>query len=73
MRRNVDNISQEMIETIKNKTAFALPNSPSAMGMKPAEIKEAFFRALVDDKESFAAEFFRAISEVNEVFEYLWT
>lgn len=67
-KKTITAVSAEMINTIKNKTAFALPNSPSAMGMKPADIKAAFWSAIIGDSESVMAELVRAITEANAAF-----
>lgn len=54
---------------IKNKTAFGLPDRPSYSGMKPAEIKRAFWSPLIDEKDdvSVLGLLERAISETNGV------
>ena len=71
-RRNVAGVTAEAVNAIKNKTAYALPNSPSALGMKPDEIKEAFFRAITDDNESVIAEIVRILNELDEVLISVW-
>lgn len=63
--QRVTPISEETQKKIQRKTAWGLPDNPSAMGMKPDEIKKAFYDAIVGQAISVASEMNRIVSEVN--------
>lgn len=52
---------------IKRKTAFNLPDRPSDMGMKAAEIKAAFWSPVIDENYSAVAEIDRVIKDANKL------
>ena len=62
---SIGKISDEVVRSIKKKSAFGLPDSPSERGMKPFEIKKAFYAPLVDATASLSAEINRVVEEVN--------
>ena len=63
----INSISQATKDTILRKTAYALPDRPSASGMKPKDIKRAFYMGLTDEEDSIIAEMERIIRECNEI------
>lgn len=62
---SIGKISDEVVRSIKKKSAFGLPDSPSERGMKPFEIKKAFYAPLVDAAASLSAEINRVVEEAN--------
>ena len=70
--KNIAAVTAKMKATIKNNTAFALPNSPSALGWRPDEIKEKFWRAIIGEEGSVMAELERVITEANEAFSEIY-
>ena len=65
----IKNISAETKEAIKRKSAFSLPDSPSARGWKAAEIKRAFYDPIVGEENSVLSELSRIVKGVNEMYE----
>ena len=65
----INPISKTSKDTILRKTAYALPDRPSANGMKPEDIKRAFYMAITDEEDSIIAELERVINECNEIIE----
>ena len=63
----IEKISAATIAEIKRKSAANLPDRPSERGMKPAEIKHAFYGPIVDPEKSIIAELQRVIGELNRV------
>ncbi len=53
-------------QIIERKSAFTLPDRPSESGMKPAEIKRAFWSPVFDSQGSVLSELERIISEANK-------
>lgn len=64
----VGKVSAEKREKIRRKTAFALPDNPTAQGMKPQDIKKAFYAAITDGEISLLEELDRVAEEANEAF-----
>lgn len=64
----ISKISAETKDAIKRKSAYSLPDRPSDQGMKPDEIKRAFWQPIVDVTYSALGEIDRVIDEVNEIF-----
>ena len=52
-------------EAIRRKSAFSLPNNPSAQGYKASEIRNALYTPITDEKNSVMAELDRIVDEVN--------
>jgi len=69
----IHKIDPRVREAIRRNTAAVLPDRPSAMGMKPHEIREAFFRAIISEngKGSLADELDRVAVEACEMLELL--
>lgn len=65
----IQKTSPQVREAIRRNTAAALPDRPSAMGMKPHEIRAAFFKAIISEngEGSLMDELDRIVDEVNEV------
>lgn len=70
---SIRKISDEVVRSIKKKSAFGLPDSPSERGMKPFEIKKAFYAPLVDATASLSAEINRVVEEANTEIEKVLT
>ena len=71
-KKTITAVTAEMKATIKNNTAFALPNSPSALGWRPDEIKEKFWRAIIGEEGSVMVELERVITEANGLFSEIY-
>lgn len=59
-------IDESTQNAILRKSAQTLPNRPSEQGMKPSEIKRAFYEPIVDINNSVVTEINRIVSEANE-------
>ena len=64
----ISSTSEATRQIIERKSAANLPDQPSASGMKPAEIKRAFYAPVLDSTGSVLSEVERVISEANECF-----
>jgi predicted nucleic acid-binding Zn-ribbon protein len=64
----INAISTETKNAILRKSAYALPNRPSDQGMKPEDIKRAFWQPTTDATNSALTEIDRVISEANAIF-----
>lgn len=62
----IKKVSQETRDAIKRKSAFALPNRPSEAGIKPEELKRAFFAPVTDAALSALGEVDRIAEETND-------
>lgn len=62
----IKNISPEVLEAIKRKSAFTLPDNPGASGYKPEDIRRALYRPILDATNSALAEIDRVIDEIND-------
>ena len=67
--KKINPISEQTKSAILRKSAYGLPLRPSASGMKPSDIKKAFYAASLDDEDSLIAEIIRVINEANEILE----
>ena len=67
----INKVSENTKEAIKRKSAYSLPNRPSEQGMKPDEIKQAFYKPIVDSQFSTLTELDRVVDEVNDEFDNL--
>ena len=63
----IPNISQETKDKIKRSSAYSLPNNPTGAGYKPQDIKNAFFKPIVDVQNSILAELEKLITELNKI------
>ena len=61
----INKISKEIVEAMLRKTAYSLPDSPSAAGIKAPDIKAALYRSQVDADISLVAEINRIVDELN--------
>lgn len=61
----INPINSETIDAIKRKTAYMLPDNPSAQGMKAADIKKAFYQSQTDTTLSIIASINTLIAEAN--------
>ncbi len=61
----INKVSEKTKDAIKRKSAYSLPDRPSDQGMKPDEIKRAFWQPIVDVTNSTIAELDRVIDEIN--------
>lgn len=61
----VNKVSQVVKDAIKRKSAYALPDRPSDQGMKPDEIKRAFWQPIIDVTNSTISETDRVVEEIN--------
>ena len=65
-KKSIGKVSQETKDAIKRKSAYSLPNRPSEAGMKPDDIRKAFWQPVVDSSLSAIGEIDRVAEEVNE-------
>lgn len=63
----INNVSSETREAIRRKSAYSLPNNPSDRGMKPEDIKKAFWQPILDVTNSSLTEIDRVVNELNVV------
>lgn len=65
----IQKTSPQMREAIRRNTAAALPDRPSAMGLKPHEIRAALFKAIISEngKGSIMDELDRIVDESNDI------
>lgn len=63
----INKVSSATKDAIKRKSAYALPDRPSDMGMKPEDIKRAFWQPIVDVTFSAISEIDRLIDELNTI------
>lgn len=68
----IQKVSTEVRDAIKRKSAHALPNRPSEAGMKPDEIKRAFYGPITDAAMSALGEVDRVVKEANEEFDKIY-
>ena len=64
---DIEKISSETQEAMRRKSAANLPDSPRDHGYTPQQIKAAFVRLILDNKESIVAEINRIVEESNAV------
>lgn len=61
----IEKISEAVWQAIRRKSPAALPDNPTARGWSAKEIKETFYRFLLDDKDSFRDVIDTLIDNVN--------
>ncbi|MBQ8178309.1 MAG: hypothetical protein IJ033_03855 [Clostridia bacterium] len=59
-------ISDEQRMNIQRRSAYTLPTRPTEQGMKPNEIKRAFFGYVTESNNSVMGEINRIVDEVNQ-------
>lgn len=64
-------VSDETKEKISKLSAESLPINPSAKGMKPEEVKRAFYEPIIGGSTSILKELQRIIDEANTVYGYI--
>lgn len=69
--KEVAPVSEEERAAITRKTAYSLPDEPSARGMTPDQIRKRFWEAMVGDRHSLLAEIDRVAKEVNAALDAL--
>ena len=69
---DVKPISGESKDAIKRKTAYAMPDNPSAAGMTPDQIRRHFWSAIAGERASAMAEIDRVAGETNAALDALW-
>lgn len=65
--QKIQTISDDTRHAIKRATAWSLPNNPSERGMKPNEIRRAFYQSIWEGTESLIGLQNKTIGEVNEI------
>jgi hypothetical protein len=68
----VQNIQDNARESIVRKTAYSLPDNPSASGMRPDQIRKHFWSAIIGESPSILSEHARIIAEVNLALSKFW-
>lgn len=63
---SVQHISNSKLNAIKRKSVQPLPNRPSAQGMSAEQIKNAFWKFVLDNEDSIISEISRIINETNK-------
>ena len=63
----INKVSNITKDAIKRKSAYSLPDRPSDMGMKPEDIKRAFWQPVVDVTSSAISEIDRVVDEANQI------
>lgn len=71
MSKKIKSISPETENAILRKSAYGLPDRPSASGMKTEDIKKAFYKAVIDEEDSVLSEFKRIVDETNDAIDYI--
>ena len=64
----IQSTKPEVLEAIKRKSAFSLPNNPGGKGYKPEDIRKALYLPFLDKEKSFRSELERIINEANVLF-----
>lgn len=63
----INKVSESVKTAIKRKSAYALPDNPTYLGYRAKEIKEVFYRPIVDETNSVIAEIDRVVDEANSL------
>ena len=69
MEKRLTAITEGEVNALRRKTAQALPDSPTRIGMRAADVKRYFYGAMTDENESIVAFLKRIITEANEALE----
>ena len=62
----VKRVSEETRMNIQRKSAYTLPNRPTEQGMKPNELKRAFYGFVTEANNSMISEMNRVVDEANK-------
>lgn len=65
--KKIHGVTEEEREQLKRLTAHALPNSPADYGMKAAQVKPKFWKALTEGKGSVVWLINRIVDDLNEI------
>lgn len=65
----IEKVSENVKTAIRRKSAYGLPDRPSEYGMKPEDIKRAFYQPIIDMSYSAITEIDRVADEVNTALE----
>lgn len=65
----VNKISEETRRAINRKSAYALPDAPTEMGMGADEIRRALWKPIADETHSALCELDRVVDEMNAEFD----
>ena len=66
----IQNISAETKSAIQRKSAYSLPNNPTDSGYKANDIRNAFYKPIIDAANSALTEIDRVVNELNGVLGY---
>ncbi len=61
----INKTSASTLEAIRRKSAQPLPNNPTEAGYKASEIKNAFYKPILDKENSVLSELNRVVDEIN--------
>ena len=62
---SIQHIQNTKLNAIKRKSVQPLPNRPSSQGMSAEQIKNAFWKFVLDNEDSIVSEIGRIINEAN--------
>ena len=68
-QNKISQVSEEKIEKIRNRTAFSLPDNPSAKGWNASDIRAALYQGITEGEDSVLGELNRVVSGVNKALE----
>lgn len=63
----ISNISAAVKAAIKKRSAFVLPNNPTAAGWSAEDIRKVLYKPIIDATWSMIAELDRLINDINEM------
>ena len=63
----IQKISAEVKSAIQRKSAYSLPNNPTDSGFKASDIRNAFYKPVIDAANSALTEIDRVVDELNGV------
>ena len=61
----IQNISAETKSAIQRKSAYSLPNNPTDSGYKANDIRNAFYKPIIDAANSALTEIDRVVNELD--------
>jgi poly-gamma-glutamate capsule biosynthesis protein CapA/YwtB (metallophosphatase superfamily) len=68
---DVGQITPEVREAIRRRTAYSLPDNPSARGIPPDQIRKHFWSAIAGERQSVLHEIDRVARETNAALDAL--
>lgn len=66
----IQKVSAEAKSAIQRKSAYSLPNNPTDSGYKASDIRNAFYKPIIDAANSALTEIDRVVEELNGVLGY---